>query len=207
MSVDFASTNRLLNSSDVAVGIARGKRARGVIFSNSVNGASRPVVHSPRCVASTACIVARDACNSHDRNRELSCVSRLIPVLSHAFTHNNGMIVPSFTINEARRLLCFVERVGRRHVLGGCGSFPMCISDPLTIRTAGIFYSDCSSFSSRTTSLVRGNVGPVTFPGLCISIADRRSGTVGSSPTPGIVVSTDKVYRTNEVHRRLGRGL
>lgn len=178
------------------------------MFSKSVKGAYRPLVGSPRCLRRTSCMIVRSACNSHDRKRGPSCIGLLSRVVRRAFSEKKGLIVPSFTIKHARRVLCFVERVGTSKLICKRSKFGMCISDPLTGRTAAVFSRRrCSYFSRRTVRLVGGKVGPVDFPKLGISIADSSSGSVGCSRRPGMVVSTDNVYSTNHVGRRLGRGL
>lgn len=160
------------------------------------------------CVQRTSCIIVRSACKSHDRKRHPRCPTVLTRVVREAFSENNDLIVPSFTMNHARRVLCFVQRVGRRKLIRNRSNFAMCMSDPLTGRTAAVFdRGTCAYCSRRTVSLLGGNVGPLSFRKLGASIAASSSETVGFSRSYGIVVSTDNVYSTNHVGRRLGRGL
>lgn len=179
------------------------------MFSKSVKGLSRPVVGSPTCARDTSCVIVRSACNGQLRARRgPSCLKSFAEVLGRAFSGKKGIIVPSFTINEARRLLCFVHRVGRGRLLGRCRGFRMCLSDPLTVRTAGVFAGGVERYFSRSTlTLIGTKVGPLVFSKLGATAADSSSGVVGFVRGPGIVVSTSKVYSTNHVHRRLGRGL
>ncbi len=135
----------------------------GVIFDNSIKGGNRDVVYSPGAIDSASCLIVRSACKGHLRkNRQGSAMGSLTGCLRGTFSGNKGMVVPSFTIKEARRVLCTVHRVGRGKLIGKRGNFPMCMSDPLTDRTASVFVRyGPMYFSRRALGLMGRNGGPL----------------------------------------------